>query len=148
MSRKLINEVANFATELHAGQRYGAFAYDYHLSQVADFVRRRNEGSENAVLLEMVAWLHDCIEDTDITLEELAERYGWEVAYPVGLLTKLEGQSYEEYMAKILQNEIAREVKTCDTMANLTNSMASNREKGIMKYSRQLHILVKGEYYE
>jgi hypothetical protein len=51
-------------------------------------------------------------------------------------------------MTMILLSDIAREVKICDTMANLTNSMASNREKGIMKYSRQLHILVKGEYYE
>ncbi|WYN05106.1 metal-dependent phosphohydrolase [Pseudomonas phage UNO-G1W1] len=146
--RQMINKIADWATEKHQGQRYGAHAYDYHLAQVAGFARNRNDGKAKATIIEMVAWLHDVIEDTPVTYEQLLKEFGWEIAYPVLLLTKKEGQTYEEYMSLILLNDVAREVKTCDTMANLTNSMAGNIEKNILKYSRQLHILVKGEYYE
>lgn len=146
-ARELINKAANFAENAHKGQRYGDHDYTYHLSQVAEFARKRTEGMDIQTTVIIVAWLHDVLEDTDVTYEELEREFGHCVALACQDLNK-EGKSYEEYMTNILKSFVAREVKTCDTMANLTNSMAENREKSILKYSRQLYILVKGEYYE
>lgn len=144
----MILKAARFANEAHKDQMYGNHPYRFHLKQVADYARKRNEGKDICTTLEIVAWLHDTLEDTKVSYAQIEREFGLCVALAVDALTKKEGQSYEEYMNLILQSNVAREVKTCDTMANLTNSMAGNIEKNILKYSRQLHILVKGEYYE
>lgn len=144
----LVSKAARFAQEAHKDQQYGNHPYRFHLKQVADFARQRNEGTDVCTTLEIVSWLHDTLEDTKVTYKQIHDEFGLCVASCVQDLTKKEGQSYEDYMNLCLKSALVREVKICDTMSNLTNSIASNREKGIIKYSRQLHILVKGEYYE
>ncbi len=67
------------------------------------------------------ALLHDVIEDSPITREEVAEIFDDEIAQIVWLLTKLESVSLGDYLAAI---EEAREtgaplVKLCDRLDNL-----------------------------
>lgn len=57
-------------------------------------------------------------------------------------------EDYRDYLETVIENPLAREVKICDTMANLTQSVKKNNAKRIAKYTRQLAILVKGEYFE
>ena len=137
-----------FATEKHKGQKYGEHDYTYHLRQVVENVNKRNQSHPLLSTLVAIAWLHDVLEDTDTKYIEIEREFGTAVAYSVLGLTKREGLPYQDYMESIVGTALAREVKICDTMANLVESIKTQREKGIKKYPRQLAILVTGVYYE
>ncbi len=64
------------------------------------------------------ALLHDTVEDTSVTLEELAEIFPPEVVEAVRLLTHDKNTDYDEYILAIRDNTIARAVKTADLMHN------------------------------
>ncbi|MBO4938694.1 MAG: GTP pyrophosphokinase [Oscillospiraceae bacterium] len=66
-----------------------------------------------------VALLHDVVEDTDWTLEDL-EKMGFpaEVIEAVGLMTHARGVPYMVYVSAIRDNPIARAVKLADLRHN------------------------------
>lgn len=133
-----------FAIEAHGDQMYGDHPYSYHLSQVVDNVKLRKAGDQMLPVFVAVAWLHDTLEDTDATFEELEKQFGLAVAYSVRCLTKSKGEPYDRYIQSCIDCGIAREVKICDTMANLTESFKSGNAKGLSKYPKQLHMLIEG----
>lgn len=133
-----------FAIEAHGDQMYGDHPYSYHLSQVVDNVLIRKFGDPMLPVYVAVAWLHDTMEDCGITFKQLQDEFGLAVAESVQRLTKTKEMAYEHYLAGCIMNGVAREVKICDTMANLTESFRTNREKGMKKYPKQLQILVAG----
>ena len=67
----------------------------------------------------IVALLHDVIEDTDYTLQDL-EKMGFErpVLDALALMTHKKGVPYLEYVAKLKDNPIARAVKLADLRHN------------------------------
>ena len=66
-----------------------------------------------------VALLHDTVEDTDITLEDLTDRgFPEEVVSVLALMTHEEGVDYFDYIKKLADNPIAREVKLADLKHN------------------------------
>lgn len=68
----------------------------------------------------MVATLHDVVEDTDITLEYLREvGFSDDVIGAVDAITKRDGDNYEDYLARVYANEIARQVKLADLEDNM-----------------------------
>jgi len=75
---------------------------------------------------KIVGLLHDVVEDTPITLEELSKIFDDEIVTAIGLLTKTEGFDINEYYAAIKNNPLAREVK----MADLTHNMDMSRFDG------------------
>jgi (p)ppGpp synthase/HD superfamily hydrolase len=151
----------DLATKWHEGQRYGKLPYIAHLMDVDRWVIERNVTvkdysdpyseayADRVDQLRAIAYLHDILEDTECTAMDLRNAGICEdVVNAVVLLTKKIGEEYKEYLEKIIQNTLAREVKICDTMANLTQSVKKNNTKRIAKYTRQLAILAKGEYFE
>ena len=67
----------------------------------------------------IVALLHDVVEDTDYTLEDLKEMgFAPEVLEAVALLTHDPAVPYEEYLIPIKANAIARAVKLADLAHN------------------------------
>lgn len=65
-----------------------------------------------------VALLHDIVEDTDMTFEQLALDFPGEVIDPLKLLTHEKDVDYFEYIKQIGSNEIARKVKLADLRHN------------------------------
>ena len=66
-----------------------------------------------------VALLHDVVEDTDITLQQLAEMgFSAAVVEAIGLMTHDDGVPYMDYVAKIAKNPIAAKVKLADLRHN------------------------------
>jgi (p)ppGpp synthase/HD superfamily hydrolase len=130
-----ISEIAEqIATKAHDGQfrRDGVTPYVTHPRRVA----KRVSGNEDA---EAVAWLHDVLEDTSETEESLlAAGIPQHVVDAVRLLTKEEGVVYEDYLARLNKNELARAVKIQDMLDNLSDGP---REKQIKKYAKGLLIL-------
>lgn len=82
-----------FARHVHREQKrkYTGNPYSDHLAEVAGIVAATGEG--NGVWLDTavsVAWLHDCVEDQEITKVELITRFGLTVAHGVMLLSDMD----------------------------------------------------------
>src|SRR5246127_1022608 len=77
----LVSEAAELAARRHNGMARkgrGNEPYINHLAEVANLLAAATDGAD----AELVAagWLHDTVEDTDTTAEELAEKFGERVA--------------------------------------------------------------------
>ena len=93
-----------------------------------------------------VALLHDTVEDTDVTLAELAKEFPREVVDAVALMTHAEGVDYFDYVRAVKQNPIARQVKLFDLLHNSDQTRcadlpAKKRAQLKEKYDRALAIL-------
>lgn len=70
---------------------------------------------------EIVAALHDVVEDTAVTLEDLqAEGFSNSVLEAVEAITRQPGERYFDYIRRLKQNPLAREVKFHDLLDNLS----------------------------
>lgn len=66
-----------------------------------------------------VALLHDVVEDTPITLDELEREFPPEVTEPLRLLTHDPAVPYRDYMDALVVDPVARTVKRADLVHNL-----------------------------
>ena len=99
----------------------------------------------------IVALLHDVVEDTDVTFEQLEQDFPEEVIEELKLLTHDKNTDYMEYVKKLKVNPIAKKVKIADIKHN---SDETRLEKitvkdiaRINKYKKALEIL-EGENNE
>ena len=68
----------------------------------------------------MAAILHDVVEDTDWTLDKLQQAgFPDEVVQAVECLTHRDQETYEEFIARVMENPIARRVKLADLEDNM-----------------------------
>ena len=75
--------------------------------------------SVNSADEKIVAVLHDVVEDTDITMQQLEdEGFSKQVLAALRLVTHDDGTSYENYITNIKGNPIARAVKLADLRDN------------------------------
>lgn len=76
---------------------------------------------------QICAVLHDVIEDTTITLENLrAEGFKEEIITALNALTKRKNENYDDYIDRILQNKLACHVKLADLSDNMNLSRISH----------------------
>lgn len=103
--------------------------------------------SEDAMI---VAVLHDVVENTAWTLEQLRERGFSEVVLAaIDCVTNCTGESYEQFIERVQTNSTAKEVK----IADLEDNMNIRRMKEIKlrdlerleKYHKSWTILTKSE---
>ena len=108
----LYQQALAIAEDAHKGQVDKAgVVYIQHPLYVASLV----EGE----LAKTIALLHDVVEDSAWTLEDLRmEGLPEEVVQAVGILTKHRDESYEEYLMHVKQNPLARQVKLADLQHN------------------------------
>ncbi|MBQ6935390.1 MAG: bifunctional (p)ppGpp synthetase/guanosine-3',5'-bis(diphosphate) 3'-pyrophosphohydrolase [Clostridia bacterium] len=70
-------------------------------------------------LTTVVALLHDVVEDTDITFEDLEKQdFGEVIISALRLLTHNKNTPYMEYVGEIKKNEVATKVKLADLKHN------------------------------
>jgi len=65
-----------------------------------------------------VALLHDTVEDTNVTLEQLRQQFPPQVTEAVALLTHSKDIGYFDYVRAIRNNPIAKKVKLADLAHN------------------------------
>jgi (p)ppGpp synthase/HD superfamily hydrolase len=133
MSKVLVQvaRAADYAAQRHVGQkRKGERAEPYinHLTEVAALLAEATDG-EDAVLL-MGGLLHDTLEDTDATYDELERLFGSEVAALVAEVT--DDKSLPQKERKRLQVETtpkksrrAKLLKIADKTSNLRGLITS-----------------------
>jgi len=125
MTPKFTFEAAiSVAAIAHVGQKRkdGVTPYIVHPLRVA--LRMKDD------LHRIVAVLHDVVEDTMVTMHDL-EVMGvpTEAMLALTALTKTPGQEYDDYVAKVSANPIARKVKIADLSDNMySNELAKDEE--------------------
>ena len=98
-----------------------------------------------------VALLHDVVEDTSVTLEDLAKEFPQEIIEALKLLTHEAGTDYFEYVRKIKDNPLAKKVKFADLEHNMDRSRivdksavsAEKLDKWDSKYGKAMEILTQ-----
>ena len=98
--------------EAHKGQfDKGGVPYVFHPYHIAEQME-----DEEAVC---VALLHDVVEDTDYTLEDIrAQGFCETIVEAVKCLTKEKGRDYMDYIDNVKKNELAKRVKLEDIKHN------------------------------
>lgn len=119
-SADLLEKAITIAVEAHRGQRDRTGApYIVHPMRVMAGVDTDIE--------KMVAILHDVVEDTDWTLEKLAqEGFPAEVIGALDCVTKRDGEEYNDFVKRSASNKIAKKVKLADLEHNMDARRLSN----------------------
>lgn len=130
----------SIAIQAHEGQLDKAGKpYIEHPRTVADAV----EGDT----AKAVAWLHDVVEDSSMTFEDLkAAGIASEVINHLRLLTHDKSVPYMEYIAALKNDPVAREVKLADLRHNSDlsrlNTITDKDRERLAKYQQAMELLL------
>ena len=139
------------ARSLHAGQvDKGGAPYTGHLGRVAARARAHAEAMglprQHAEWCEQIGWLHDTIEDTDVTANDLLDAgFDPAVVQAVQMLTRPKGKPYLECVAAIIASgdRIAMIVKLSDNEDNLdpARALSNASPDHALRYQRSAEML-------
>ncbi len=152
-----LQKVEEFATKAHSGQtrRDSGVPYIEHPKRVAHNVRLFypcyvvNGGQLTRDTLCAVALLHDTIEDTETTLEELNRLFGDTISHLVDELTTdnvvLTTVGKTEYLSQKMceMSMDALFVKYCDRMDNLHDYQSSPDIARALKYAQSTAVILE-----
>lgn len=116
------------AKEYHKGQvdKAGVDYFNGHITSVVNGV--------NTVEEKIVAYLHDALEDTELSyLDLMVLDFSDKVINGVIFITKDKKESYEDYLKHVKSHELSRAVKLSD----LTNNMDLSRLKKITEVDKK-----------
>jgi len=110
---KMLNKAIEIALKAHAGQVDKAGEpYIFHPLRVMLATKSDIE--------RICGVLHDVIEDTDITFEDIRkEGFSEEVISILDCLTRRDEESYDKFIGRIIENEMACRVKLADLSDNM-----------------------------
>lgn len=115
MNTPTVEQTIQFALDAHRGQtdRYGQ-PYIVHPLRLMLSVPMHDTDAQ------MVALLHDVVEDTPITLEDLRTHgYPDTLIEALDCLTRRDDETYEQFIQRIKPNPLARRVKLADLKDNM-----------------------------
>ncbi len=152
MTMKTQAELAKeIATEAHDGQfRWdGKTPYIAHpaaivkaLTQHFGTYHYRDLVPEWLDYVMATAWLHDVVEDTITTLDDLRKQgVSKYVIEAVDAITKRDGEEYLDYLIRVKGNKIARVVKIEDIKNNMSDLDKKKKKSMYEKYTLALYIL-------
>jgi len=128
----LYKKALEYAASKHAGKkRKNGDNFIIHPIRVSQEVKTETQ--------KIIALLHDVLEDTDATYTELKELFGIEIAHTVLVLTREEGETYEDYIKRVRTNSDAVAVKIADIADNLSDTPSKN---AIIKSAKAITDLV------
>ena len=126
-----------YALRCHAGQKYGTRDYSIHLQSVVNTAKEFDLPEEVVVS----CWLHDVIEDCDITYQDIKMMFGKEIAEIVYLVTDELGRNRKERKAKtypkIKSSEKALCVKLCDRISNIRQALHDENDNVMKMYVKE-----------
>lgn len=120
---ELLSKMLHIATNAHHGQfDRGGNPYILHPIKVMHYIKSEDEE------LQCIALGHDVIEDTDVTYKDLRDAgFTDRIITGIRALTKVPGQTYDEYKEGVFANVDAMKVK----MADLRHNTDVRRLKGV-----------------
>ena len=136
-----------FAAEAHKTQkRRSGEPYIIHPIAVATILAKELEMTDNTVI---AAFLHDVVEDTDHTIEEIQELFGEDVAKLVDAVTKRKKANYE-YSKQVDNYRQILESVHYDVRAlliKLTDRLHNMRTLDSMSAAKQMKIAGETDYF-
>lgn len=133
-----------FALERHGSQDHGCLKISDHLADVAYNVRKHYDPHVNFSDPEDIiaaAWLHDSLEDTDTTFDEIHDKFGARVADLVERVTDKQGRNRVERHLRtypmLRRDPDAILIKLCDRRHNHDRSI---------RYGEKYAIMYRNEY--
>lgn len=139
-----LEDAIALALEAHRGQTDKAGS-PYILHPLRVMLRLQTD------LEMMVGALHDVIEDSAVTQEDLTEQgYPDDVRDALALLTKREGEEYREFIERIAPSQLARVVKIADLEDNMDvrrlDKIGPAEAERLQKYREAWEKLVRLRY--
>mgnify|MGYP006092134337 CR=1 FL=1 len=146
-----ISKARKIAEKVHSTQTDKKhYPYMAHINDVAK--RVQSLGDEYII----VALLHDAIEDAvdhkdgkkfqEEIINEIKETYNREVVQAINVMTKSSDDDYfEDYLPRVKNNKIAKEVKIADSSHNLSKAHLLDDEPELQDKLRQKYIKVLNE---
>lgn len=93
---------------------------------------------------EVVAMLHDVVEDTDCTLVDLMQfGFGHSTIGAVKAITRNEDEPYFDYIKRLKSNHKARSVKLADLDDNMNGRESPPIPRLLQRYEKAYDMLVK-----
>lgn len=137
----MLEKAINLASTAHAGQPDKA-GKPYILHPLRLMLKFNSEEEM------IVAMLHDVVEDSGISLEQLRRQgFAQPIVAAVDCLTRRKGESYEDFIARIKVNNLARKVKIEDIKDNLDltrlTTVSENDLLRAAKYHKALGVLIR-----
>lgn len=148
----MIQEAMEFAMEAHKGQfrKYTGDPYYFHLAEVAGLMLRIISFDIYAPnlfdSLISIAWLHDVMEDCNITHYQLGEKFNYFVADGVKMLSDLEEEN-RETRKKLSRERLAKapryiqSIKVADMISN-TASIVKHDPKFAVTYLEEKRLML------
>lgn len=136
----LLTQAIELATKAHQGQVDKAGQpYINHSLRVMNMVTTLSE--------KIVAVLHDVIEDSDLTLEELVNLgFPQDIIAAIDAMTKRPKEDYDLYLNRVKSSAIATQVKIADLRDNMDISRIANPTdkdyQRLEKYKKALKLLL------
>ena len=134
--QRMLLRARDLALKAHEGQvdKSGA-PYIGHCIAVSNGGQTHDE--------QVVGYLHDVVEDTTITLLDLAALFPDRIVTAVDILTRLPDEMYTVYIDRVRTNALATAVKINDLRHNMSPERSSGIPESMTKrYERALFILL------
>lgn len=130
----LYNKAVEIATAAHEGQtRWGGEPYITHPLAVAEAFPIGDA--------KIVAVLHDVLEDSDVTVKDLAGVFPMKIVDACAVMTHQPGQTYADYIMSIRENKLATTVKLADITHNLSDLTDDKHKQRRDKYQLAIKLL-------
>lgn len=137
MTSSLVQTARELALSAHGDQRYGDAPYEVHLAAVVAVLERH--GLTDPELLA-AGWLHDSIEDTELSRAAVAAAAGQRVAAMVDAVSDGPGESRQQRKQRpyrlIPQTPGATLIKLADRIANVA-ACVGRRPRKLAVYRRE-----------
>lgn len=142
-----IHEAYELAREAHAEQkRKSGEPYIIHPIAVATIVAEELKLGANPVI---AAFLHDVVEDTDYTMDDIRQRFGDDVAFLVSVVTKKSTGNYEISKQvdnyKQMLNSIHYDIRAL--LVKLADRLHNMRTLGSMPPHKQMKIAGETDFF-
>lgn len=149
ITNETLQKAIEFATKAHQGQYRKGTGVPYILHPMDVMLTLNSiKRSNNMLLICIVAMLHDCVEDCDVTLEEIAREFGYKVASLVGELTtdkvqcKLKGKRIYLTEKMLGMSSYALRIKLADRLVNMRDMHGMSNEHKLEKVSETQFIIM------
>ena len=150
LNKHSVEKACSIAKEKHKWQYYGKYDYfDYHIlgvvKNVEDMCESVNIGKNSLSYYKLIiiAYLHDIVEDTNYSLQEIGEEFGYDIEDCIRIITKAKDEDYLKYLERVMVNHYTNLVKQCDVSFNLSETIEVLKTEP--NHKRMLHLKVKYE---
>lgn len=138
-----LDTARRFAIRAHKDQKYSTeFPYAFHLQQVENILMTFGIYDED---MRIAAWLHDTLEDTEVTYEEIETYFGSNVTALVSAVTEPKGGNrawrHQQTYPRIASIPQAITLKLADRLANVEAS-------GKLEMYRKEHVEFKKALFD